>query len=526
MPMKGSMEEASEAAATSSDSGGDDEDEVREGVMDVREKVRTEAGEVEPTQANGHHGHLKSMLPVRGEGRNGHVGTVAGEPEGRDKVCERASRASDAAKAAVAAALASATKLPQSQPPARSESFMFSKKNKCLTSASEAGDGKNGPINEGRREHAFPSVMKFRVPLGMSLPETVEVRNVSSALEAVGFMWEDTMKEVMNGDGSTRALPAPIDFPSIPMPCMVGRFNIDKSTGVHRCEGTWAMTKADLEAAAKVESRASPFDFWIQAGPDSFPCSGNYTGHFLVRQPSKPVTKVDENDLHISFEKNSAGTWNVEGHGRNMYGSFTITGRLDADRRLEVYRAYTKTPSRGHRRPSVNSPGAAATTTSSSRGGSASATSAGNGSVGGKRPYSQAVPRGHPAIPSALANGTATATADDASSLPPAPTARRVKRTPSYLIKDIGNDDNTHLSNGLRRCVTLLKALMNVRGKSEWFEKPVDHVGLKLYDYLTIIKRPMDLGTVRQKLEGGEYQVQCIVVILFDCSRFSGPFRY
>ncbi|CAN0581207.1 unnamed protein product, partial [Ectocarpus sp. 12 AP-2014] len=58
----------------------------------------------------------------------------------------------------------------------------------------------------------------------------------------------------------------------------------------------------------------------------------------------------------------------------------------------------------------------------------------------------------------------------------------------------------------LRRCVTVLNNLRAIRGKSEWFNEPVDYVGLNLPEYTTIIKRPMDLGTVKSKLESGEYK--------------------
>ena len=37
---------------------------------------------------------------------------------------------------------------------------------------------------------------------------------------------------------------------------------------------------------------------------------------------------------------------------------------------------------------------------------------------------------------------------------------------------------------------------------SAWpFYQPVDHVNLGLHDYLTIIKKPMDLGTMRVSIE-------------------------
>ena len=37
------------------------------------------------------------------------------------------------------------------------------------------------------------------------------------------------------------------------------------------------------------------------------------------------------------------------------------------------------------------------------------------------------------------------------------------------------------------------------------FYEPVDHVSLKLNDYTKIIKVPMDLGTIRKKLDSDQY---------------------
>lgn len=37
------------------------------------------------------------------------------------------------------------------------------------------------------------------------------------------------------------------------------------------------------------------------------------------------------------------------------------------------------------------------------------------------------------------------------------------------------------------------------------FAEPVDYVGLGLTDYLRVVKRPMDLGTIRRKLKRKEY---------------------
>ncbi|CAN4085331.1 unnamed protein product [Withania somnifera] len=55
-----------------------------------------------------------------------------------------------------------------------------------------------------------------------------------------------------------------------------------------------------------------------------------------------------------------------------------------------------------------------------------------------------------------------------------------------------------------KQCETLLNRLMS--HQHGWvFNSPVDVVKLKIPDYFTVIKQPMDLGTIRSKLHSGEY---------------------
>eukprot|EP00612_Vaucheria_litorea_P006500 CAMPEP_0171473164 /NCGR_PEP_ID=MMETSP0946-20130122/1685_1 /TAXON_ID=109269 /ORGANISM="Vaucheria litorea, Strain CCMP2940" /LENGTH=174 /DNA_ID=CAMNT_0012002889 /DNA_START=195 /DNA_END=715 /DNA_ORIENTATION=+ len=55
------------------------------------------------------------------------------------------------------------------------------------------------------------------------------------------------------------------------------------------------------------------------------------------------------------------------------------------------------------------------------------------------------------------------------------------------------------------KCSPLLKKLME--HEYGWiFNQPVDPLELNLPDYLTVIKTPMDLGTIKKKLESGGYQ--------------------
>nr|CDS34988.1 hypothetical transcript [Hymenolepis microstoma] len=85
------------------------------------------------------------------------------------------------------------------------------------------------------------------------------------------------------------------------------------------------------------------------------------------------------------------------------------------------------------------------------------------------------------------------------------------------------------LSESLKQCSNLLKDLCSSRLKhcNSIFLKPVDVVGLGLSDYYSIIQHPMDLSTVRTKLENGEYASKddfaADIRLMFDnCYRYNG----
>ncbi|EKX49800.1 hypothetical protein GUITHDRAFT_67457 [Guillardia theta CCMP2712] len=74
-------------------------------------------------------------------------------------------------------------------------------------------------------------------------------------------------------------------------------------------------------------------------------------------------------------------------------------------------------------------------------------------------------------------------------------------------------------SEWVKKCIGILKVLKN--HKHGWvFSEPVDPVKLNIPDYLEIIKKPMDLGTVRTHLDNGTItnpeEFKTNVVLTFD----------
>jgi hypothetical protein len=60
------------------------------------------------------------------------------------------------------------------------------------------------------------------------------------------------------------------------------------------------------------------------------------------------------------------------------------------------------------------------------------------------------------------------------------------------------------VSESLRRMAKLVNNLL-ARADSIPFREPVDWKGLELYDYPKVIKKMMDLGTIKKKLDKGKY---------------------
>ena len=75
--------------------------------------------------------------------------------------------------------------------------------------------------------------------------------------------------------------------------------------------------------------------------------------------------------------------------------------------------------------------------------------------------------------------------------------------------------------------LSVLDDILKMPGAYQIFGRPVDPVELDLPDYLEIIKSPMDLGTVRRKVEGGGYRdIEAVakdVLLTFDNALHYNP---
>ncbi|KAL3624317.1 hypothetical protein CASFOL_033133 [Castilleja foliolosa] len=86
----------------------------------------------------------------------------------------------------------------------------------------------------------------------------------------------------------------------------------------------------------------------------------------------------------------------------------------------------------------------------------------------------------------------------------PGKKGRGLNRSISGRFKSSTARVNANNAGILKQCEGLLKKLMTQQ--YAWvFNKPVDVVALKIPDYLDVIKKPMDLGTIKSKVTSGKY---------------------
>lgn len=111
------------------------------------------------------------------------------------------------------------------------------------------------------------------------------------------------------------------------------------NTAVHRITGSWAM--GGLSKLIDDPGSCEKFEYEHKStgGSSVFPLSGRYTGFFYVSEAGER-TKIAERDVTLKFRENNGGYYNVEGKGSNIFGKYNITGTLDNDGMITLYRHF------------------------------------------------------------------------------------------------------------------------------------------------------------------------------------------
>ncbi|KAK9727982.1 hypothetical protein K7432_001434 [Basidiobolus ranarum] len=121
----------------------------------------------------------------------------------------------------------------------------------------------------------------------------------------------------------------------------------------------------------------------------------------------------------------------------------------------------------------------------------------------------------------------ATSVKNSRKSLTPKPSQSPVRSNASPVTKITGKATNAMDDVTYKRCQRILKKLWS-NPSSEPFQLPVDPIALKIPTYTDIVKEPMDLKTVKEKLDRDDYISirdfeKDIRQVFFNCFLFNQP---
>mmetsp|Transcript_7110 Transcript_7110/g.13449 ORF Transcript_7110/g.13449 Transcript_7110/m.13449 type:complete len:1377 (+) Transcript_7110:406-4536(+) len=151
-------------------------------------------------------------------------------------------------------------------------------------------------------------------------------------------------------ESSTIAVDEPLPDPSEPYPsnvvCLRGKIEPSSSAQdgvVHRVSGMWSSGLDNILADPENKrGLCNEFEYEYRGtfATDEFPISGKYTGWFNLTDGDGTRNRIPERDVTLKFKKNNAGFYNVEGKGFNMFGKYNITGTLDKDNIITIFRHF------------------------------------------------------------------------------------------------------------------------------------------------------------------------------------------
>jgi hypothetical protein len=147
----------------------------------------------------------------------------------------------------------------------------------------------------------------------------------------------------------TGPLPEPSESYPNSVVCLRGKIvkqhsqDLGMTEVVHRISGWWSSgLNLILDDPTNEKGFLSKFEYEHKSmvASGAFPISGKYSGWFDVMTEHGSRTRINESNVTLKFRMNNAGCHNVEGKGSNVYGKYSITGTLDKENVITIFRHF------------------------------------------------------------------------------------------------------------------------------------------------------------------------------------------
>lgn len=313
-------------------------------------------------------------------------------------------------------------------------------------------------------------------------------------------------------------------------PVLIGTYTVDEN-GAAMWAGQWAMLETEyangITSLFEMKSKASKVHTALlnldghgdnvtdedenQASPlpndvvkETCVMERTFEGFFQIQTLKGKPNTVPEKDVVLSFYKCDVDhAYLVRGQGENRFGVFTLQGVLDeTTKEMRLYKAYKpkdKTPVAKRTRPKPAASITKLPAAKKSKKGLSTPMSEYNSSA----PGTPDVEITHVIPPNNKLSSVISISSGSSSPLISSRNRSERKRVvPAHLRDDASLDRDR--APAMRKCLSILKALM-ANPKAAPFLVPVDPVALGIPDYFSVIKDPMDLGTIRSNFEYGVY---------------------
>jgi len=180
---------------------------------------------------------------------------------------------------------------------------------------------------------------------------------VSSDSASPGKKVKNKSKKRKLGNANPDNIVAQAPVPTEPLPeasepipsgvvCLRGKIARDSSAQdgvVHNVSGMWSsgldVIESDPDNNRGLCNRFE-YEYRGTVATEAFPISGKYTGWFNLTTEDGTRTRIPERDVTLKFKKNNAGHYNVEGRGSNLFGKYNITGSLDSENQITIFRHF------------------------------------------------------------------------------------------------------------------------------------------------------------------------------------------